>query len=227
MKKILYVVLLAVVAMCYVSCEKYETYGDKKEKERAAISRFISNQKIKVIDEIQFEDSGYVTDTSKNEFVRLTRTGVYMQIVRNGCGRKLEENRRVNILCRFLERNILTDSTIVRNDIRGSYYVASLATTIDPSQYVDKMSVIRNGTTITASFTSAESLGGMMQMVHGSASVPSGWLVPLNYINIGRPVNEDDQIAKVRLIVPHSQGTADASSSVYPCYYEITYVREK
>ena len=227
MKKLLYAALLAFLTVCYTSCESYETYGDKKEKERAAISRFITNEKIQVIDEIQFEDNGYVTDTSKNEFVRLTRTGVYMQIVRKGCGEKLEENRRVNIFCRFMEKNLLTDSILARNDVRGSYYVYNYNMWVDPSQYVDKMSVIRTGTTITASFTSSETLGGMMEIAHGSASVPSGWLVPLNYINIGRPVNETDQIAKVRLIVPHSQGTADASSSVYPCYYEVTYVREK
>lgn len=227
MKKLLYAALLTLLTVCYTACESYETYGDKKDKERAAISRFITDENIQVIDEIQFEDNGYVTDTSKNEFVRLTRTGVYMQIVRKGCGDMLEENRRVNVFCRFMEKNLLTDSVLVRNDVRGSYYIATLGMSVDPSQYVDKMSVIRTGTTITASFTSTESMGGMMEMVHGSASVPSGWLVPLNYINIGRPVDENDQIAKVRLIVPHSQGTADASSSVYPCYYEITYVREK
>ena len=90
------------------------------------------------------------------------------------------------------------------------------------SQYVDKMYVTRNGTTITAMFES-----GMMQTYHSSTSVPGGWLVPLNYINVGRPEKEGDQIAKVRLIVPHSQGTADASSTVFPCYYEISYERVK
>ena len=85
------------------------------------------------------------------------------------------------------------------------------------------MSVTRTGTTYTASFVS-----GVLCMYHGtSTSVPSGWLVPLNYINVGRPEKDDDEIAKVRLIVPHSQGTADATSNVIPCYYEITYEREK
>jgi ribosomal protein S12 methylthiotransferase len=37
----------------------------------------------------------------------------------------------------------------------------------------------------------------------------------------------DEETAKVRLIVPHSQGTADASSSVTPYYYELTYQRER
>jgi hypothetical protein len=29
--------------------------------------------------------------------------------------------------------------------------------------------------------------------------------------------------SKVRLIVPHSEGTSTASTQVMPCYYEITY----
>ena len=68
-------------------------------------------------------------------------------------------------------------------------------------------------------------ISGMMYLYHGSATVPSGWLVPLNYINVGYTEGENDEVSKVRLIVPHSQGTADASSSVTPYYYEITYQR--
>lgn len=66
----------------------------------------------------------------------------------------------------------------------------------------------------------------MMYQFHGSASVPAGWLVPLNYISVGYPEEDNDEIAKVSLIVPHSQGTADASSSVTPYFYEITYQRK-
>ena len=144
-----------------------------------------------------------------------------MQIVRKGCGTKLEENKSVTILCRFLERNILTDSLLVCNDHTFYLYNNNTGETIDASQYLDKMSVKRTGTTITASY-----IEGMMYNYHGSTSVPAGWLVPLNYINVGRPENLDDETAYVRLIVPHSQGTSDASSSVYPCFYEITYERE-
>ena len=125
-----------------------------------------------------------------------------------------------------MEQNILTDSILIFNNQKGRVYSSSLGQYVDPSQYVDKMYVTRNGTTITASFVS-DPQPGMMQMYHSSTSVPGGWLVPLNYVNVGRPENETDEIAKVRLIVPHSQGTADASSSVYPCYYEITYERVK
>ena len=125
-----------------------------------------------------------------------------------------------------MEQNLLTDSILIRNDQKGSIYLTSLGMTIDPSQYVDKMNVTRNGNTITAMFVS-DPQPGMMQSYHNSTSVPGGWLVPLTYINVGRPENIDDEIAKVRLIVPHSQGTADATSNVIPCYYEISYERVK
>ena len=43
---------------------------------------------------------------------------------------------------------------------------------------------------------------------------------------MGRPRTADDQIAKVRLIVPHTQGHIIASQNVYPYYYEITFQRK-
>lgn len=212
--------LLLGVVLILCSCQDYETYGDKKAKEREAISRFLSQQNIKVISETTFKEQGETTDTTANEYVYLNRNGVYMQIRRKGCGDMLEEGKTATVLCRFVEYNILADSMLVRNDIPYFFYNSYLGQVIDCSQYVDKMSVLRSGTTFTASFLA----GGMMYMYHStSTSVPTGWLVPLNYINIGRPDKEGEETAKVRLIVPHSQGTADASSSVYPCFYEIQY----
>ena len=208
------------VAAVLASCNNYETYGDKKEKERNAISQYISSHNITVISEDQFVLQGYVTNLNRNEFVKLDKSGVYMQIVREGCGNKLEEEKTVNVLCRFMEQNIKTGDVMVRNDVHAS--MSSIGSNIDVSQFLDKMSVQRLGTNITASFIS-----GMMYRYHGSASVPGGWLAPLNYVKIGRPENDGEETAKVRLIVPHSQGTADASSSVTPCYYEVTYQRER
>jgi hypothetical protein len=224
MKKFTYLILVLVAVVTYTSCEKYETYGDKKAKERDAIDNFISKNNIQVIDENQFEAQGYTTDTAQNQYVLMSRTGVYMQIVRKGCGDKLEENKSVGIICRFTEYNILEDSVLLSNLLPAFYiYNNSTGQTIDASQYYEKMTVSRTGTTITAAFVS-----GLMKLYHSSSSsVPGGWLIPLNYINIGRPESENDEIARVNLIVPHSQGTADASSSVYPCHYEITYVRTK
>ena len=220
MKKYSYIVALLMAVIVLAGCENYETYSDMKKKEQNAIEAFIAEQGIEVIDQTTFEAQGNKTDLASNQFVKFTRNGVYMQIVREGCGTMLEEDKTVNVLCRFMEQNIQTGEVVVRNDVHAS--LSSLGSGIDVSQYLDKMSVVRTGTTITASF-----LSGMMYQYHGSTSVPGGWLVPLNYVKISRPENEGEETAKVRLIVPHSQGTADASSSVTPYYYEITYQRER
>ena len=211
--------LLAMVVSLFAACNDYETYSDLKKKERQAISKFLVDSAINVISEKQFEEQGQTTDLKKNQYVLLDKSGVYMQIIRKGCGQQVESGKTVNVLCRFSETNILTDSMLIRNDIVGTIYMNGQY--IDVSQYVDKMTVQRNGSTFQASFVS-----GMMQLYHGTSSVPSGWLVPLLYINVGRPLQEGDEIAKVKLIVPHSQGTQTASQSVYPAFYFITYQRD-
>ena len=199
--------LLAMVVSLFAACNDYETYSDLKKKERQAISKFLVDSAINVISEKQFEEQGQTTDLKKNQYVLLDKSGVYMQIIRKGCGQQVESGKTVNVLCRFSETNILTDSMLIRNDIVGTIYMNGQY--IDVSQYVDKMTVQRNGSTFQASFVS-----GMMQLYHGTSSVPSGWLVPLLYINVGRPLQEGDEIAKVKLIVPQSQGTQTDSQSV-------------
>lgn len=200
-------------------CEKYETYSDMKEKERDAINSFISQQGIQVIDEATFKAQGETTNTTSNQYVRFERNGVYMQIMRKGCGTKLEDKKNEVLDCRFREQNIMTGQVVIRNDIHA--FISLSGQTIDVGAAPDRMNVYRNGNNITGSF-----VNGMMYQFHGSASVPAGWLVPLNYISVGYPEEDNDEIAKVRLIVPHSQGTADASSSVTPYFYEITYQRK-
>ena len=206
MKKLAYILILVAVAL--TSCNDYETYGDKKEKERNAISKFIADSAIVVIAEETFIQNGYKTDLTRNEFVRLDKTGVYMQIIREGCGDKMKDGESLTLDCRFSEFDILNDTTMVYNT---SSSTASLP---------DRMSVSRSSGTYTATF-----LSGMMTKVY-SSSVPAGWLVPLNYIKIGRPQSMDEECAKVRLIVPHTQGHAYASSNVCPYFYTITYQRE-
>jgi hypothetical protein len=206
MKKFAYILILVAVAL--TSCNDYETYGDKKEKERNAIAKFIADSAFVVISEDQFVKNGYKTDLSRNEFVKLDKTGVYMQIIREGCGDKMKDGESLTLDCRFSEYDILNDTTLVYNT---SSSTASLP---------DRMSVSRSSGTYTATF-----LSGMMTKVY-SSSVPAGWLVPLNYIKIGRPQSMDDECAKVRLIVPHTQGHAYASSNVCPYFYTVTYQRE-
>lgn len=202
-RNFIWALLLVVAAGFLASCSKYETYGDKKEKERNAINKFINDSLINPISETVFAAQDSTTDVSKNQYVYLNNTGVYMQIVRKGCGEALPDGKTTNVLCRFVEYNILDEAMQLRNDLTPSYY--------------DKMTVTRNGKTYSANFAS-----GLMTSTYGS-SVPSGWLVPLSYINVGIPSNAGDEVAMVRLIVPHTQGQSYASSNVYPCFYVITY----
>lgn len=197
-------------AVTVISCDDTETYAEQKDRERAAISRFIADSAINVITETQFAEQGYKTDLSKNQFVLLKNSGVYMQIVREGCGEKIKDGETTTVLCRFSERNILTDSLQLTNDV------------LSFSSIVDKMTVTNTSGTFTASFIKNQSV---MAMFYGSTSVPSGWLVPFTYIKVGRQENADEEIAKVNLIVPHTQGHQYASSGVNPCYYTITYER--
>lgn len=220
MRKIIYPVVLLCTLLLMTGCEKYETYSDMKEKERDAIESFINSQGIQVIDEATFKAQGETTNTTSNQYVRFDRNGVYMQIVRKGCGTMLENKKNEVLDCRFIEKNIMTGEVVIRNDINAFISLTGVGT-INVANYIDRMNVYRNGTTITGSF-----VDGLMYQFHNSASVPAGWLVPLNYVKVGYPEEDDDEIAKVRLIVPHSQGTADASSSVTPYFYEITYQRK-
>ena len=106
--------------------------------------------------------------------------------------------------------NIMADSIQSRNDI---LYFSTTPDIIDISN---------NYGTFTASFNTMNG-GGAMYRFYNSTSVPSGWLIPFNYIRLGRQIHEHDEISKVRLIVPHSQGHSQANQNVYPCFYQITF----
>lgn len=210
MKRILFILIAA--AAVFASCNDYETYGDKKEKERNAIAKFISDSSIVVISEDQFNRQGQTTDLARNEYVKFDKNGVYMQIVRQGCGTKLQDGEKTRLICRFSEYNLLEDTITLCNNNNELYYVVAMP---------DIMQISRTGSSFTASF-----LSGIMYSVYKSAAVPSGWLVPLSYVNVGRPQSADEEYSMVRLIVPHSQGHANASGNVIPYFYEITFQRE-
>ena len=69
MKKLAYIMILLAVVL--TSCNDYETYGDKKEKERNAIAKFIADSAFTVISEDEFVKNGYKTDVDRREFVKL------------------------------------------------------------------------------------------------------------------------------------------------------------
>lgn len=213
MRKTTFLFLVIIGLVTIVSCDDDETYADQKARERSAINAYITANGINVISESQFLEQDSMTDVSRNEYVLFDNTGVYMQIIRKGCGEKLKNGETATVLCRFDERNLLTDTLQLSNN--NLYW----------SAIVDKMTVNNTSGTFTAWFDANSSL---MYTAYGSGSttaVPNGWLVPLTYIKLGRPSNADEEIAKVNIIVPHTQGQYYASVNVYPCLYTITYER--
>jgi hypothetical protein len=206
MRKSIYTLIMLLAVLTTISCNDYETYGELKERERDAIDQFINDSNFVIIDQDQFADQGNLTVGDK-QFVQLSKSGVYMQIVNVGCGEPIKDGESMNILCRFIEKSIL-DTVKLSNR------------TIDTPFSLDIMSVTRTGSTYTASFTQ-----GLMLNNYGS-TVPEAWLAPLQYIKLGRLTSETDEKARVKLIVPHSQGTtSNAKANVRPYYYDITFQR--
>ena len=215
---------ILVMMVSLSSCNDTETYAEKKDKERDAINAYMQKINAKIITEEEFRNNGYVTDTLKQEWVLLQKSSVYMQVINRGTfynqetlektGEKVELDKRMkdgqtsSILCRFIETNLMTTQIILTNITRDALAIP------------ETMTVYRSSDTYVGSFISGQSL---MYASYGSLSVPSGWLVPLAYLNIGRCGTKYDEIAKIRLIVPHSQGQASATQNVYPCLYEISY----
>ena len=194
------------LGLFFQSCNNGKTYAEMKEEEREAIKRFIELNDIKVIDEDQFAEQDSTTDVSANEYVLFEETGVYMQVVERGNGEPLGEGRH-EILVRYVEERIKQDGdsdTISLNTVSNLY--------APPDEFV----LTKQDKSYSATFTTL----GAMYNAHTSAYVPSGWLMALNYLKVGREISGR---SKIKLILPHSQGTSTATAEVFPCFYEITY----
>ena len=209
-------IIWAFVALCGMtmlySCDNGETYADMKEREKNAINRFIEDNNIKVISQDQFIAQDSTTNVEENEFVLFNEDGIYMQIESRGEGKSMIEMAKEQsadstisktILCRFFEYDIEGGDTITTNKYSSSI--------------VDKMLVkyIHRSRRYQASF-----IEGKMVEKYKSSVVPQGWIKPLDYVRLTR---NSGRIAKIRIIVPHSSGTSNASGYVLPMYYEISY----
>lgn len=215
MRKLVYLLMLA-VGMVVAACNDTVTYAEQRDREVAAINKYIADSAVNVISETVFAAQNYTTDVSKNQFVLFESSGVYMQIVRKGCGEKIKSGETVTVLCRFTERNLIVgaDTIQLTNDM------------LTYAAIVDKMSITNTSGTFQGSFDPTSSrMYAVYGLSQGNTAVPSGWLVPFSYVNVGRPVKETDEIAKVRLIVPHKQGHLHATREVYPCLYDLTFER--
>ena len=225
MKNYLYALFGMMLCGWLISCHDDETYADKKEKERKAIQAFMKRDVaivdvdgdtvcyvgvINVISEEQFYAQDSLTNINENEYVLFDGSGIYMQIVRKGVGEKLRRGESKRLICRFIEYNILGDSLQLRSDV--NYWHTN----------PDIMAVTNTSGTFSGRFVTGDMAGSMYQ-TYGEEKVLEGWLAPLPYIRVGRQTTAEGEIAKVRLIVPHTAGQSNAASNVYPCFYEILY----
>ena len=213
----------------FAACSNTETYKDQRNRELDSISSFLRNENVQVISEEEFENRWNkgltLTDTAKNEYVLFQSNGIYMQVIDQGCGDYIKKGESAEVLVRFDEYN-LSYLARISNDCR------TLSNNIQTYSYrVDKMTVTNNSGTFTGAFDTSNSL--MAQSYNSStsggisATVPSGWLVPFTWIKVGRPTKEEDRIAHIRLLVPHSYGTTTASGNVNACLYDMTIQRGK
>ena len=218
-----HIALLLILICCvssFVACKDDVTYAEMRKSEIKSVKSFIKKgchvtaedgktvllhvDPIKEISEEEFYANDSTTDVAKNEYVLFSGSGVYMQILRKGAGTKIASGENAKVICRYHEYNLSTDSLQSSNRV------------VSQEQYVDIMNVTNVSGTYTAAFSQ-----GLMCNLYGSA-VPGGWVMALPFINLGR---KDDDIAKVRLIVPSSEGHSLASQGIYACFYEITMQR--
>ena len=221
---------LLLLVFCLVpalqSCEEEDSYAKERQRERKQIMSFIKKGvqvkdpdgidyllnvpgPFNIISEEEFYANDSTTDVEKNEFVLFAGSGVYMQIVRKGTGEKIMDGEKTSVICRYTGFNIATDSIEIENYL-----------TPEERQKPDIMTVENHSGTYTARFVT-----GWMMSWTGSQQVPNAWTMPLPFINIGRLENADDEIAKVRLVIPSTEGHEKALNNIYPCFYEITYQR--
>lgn len=212
MKRLIYTVLgVLVISSAFYSCrEKEETYADQKKREAKQINNWISKNDIDVISMSEFlkdtitDNPETGPDKTRNEYVLFEDNGVYMQIIRRGDGRIIEKDETWYVNARYVERYVDDGDTLSMNlfqEIPDDFYVKF------------------SGGSYTSSF-----MNGIMSLQYGN-SVPNAWLMTFPYIKPGYLNGES--AAKVRLIVPHNQGTQKASSNVYPTFYEIIISKKK
>lgn len=227
MKRIrLFVTVLAIGTLLFQSCDDSKTYAEMRDDEIDAINAWISTHDYEIISESEF----YAQDTmtNENQFVLFDESGVYMNIVKKGQGTSVLADGSYSILSRYFEiamqdrdelfslGDTLTGNMNLYNNplylVNSSWSLPMYM--LHPEEY--KLTI--DGDSYSAAFTQSY----IMYSIYQTTSVPTGWLLPLRYVKPSRTSSSTD-VARVRLIVPHAEGTRNASSYVYPCYYEITY----
>lgn len=233
MKKLLFAMIAVAALMSFAACDNNETYADQRNRELDSISAFLRNENIKVITEAEFKrrfnlrkegEDIMLTDTAadNNEYVLFQSNGIYMQVINDGCGNYIEKKQTRSVITRFTEYNLSLRAKICDDAVSLTNDVPLYA------PYTDQISVNNTSGTFSGSFEDVtKSLMAKTYNTNSygsvSATVPSGWLTPFSWIKVGRLVHEDDELAHVRVLVPHTYGTTAASASVYACLYDLRF----
>ena len=189
-----------------------------KEEEADAIHKYIVENDIEEISEAEFAAQDSVT--FENQYVLLEESGVYMHIDNRGPGKEVLKDGTYDMVVRFVEIALQTRSDLgftAGDTLLANFHVSNPSYTIEG----EDLKLTISGESYSASFIGKNS---NMYNVYGTVAVPSGWLIPLRYLKPGK-TTDSGEIARVKLIVPHSEGTSSATQSVYPCFYELTYVK--
>ena len=234
MKKLLLSIIALAALVTFAACDHNETYAEQRNRELDSINAFLRNENVKVIKESEFEQRFEArkagdktikltdTDPNNNEYVLFESNGIYMQVIHDGCGNYIAKGKTQNVLCRYTEYCLANRAKICDDAITLTNDVPRFAI------YTDEMSVKNTSGTFEGSFVDTNH--SLLAQTYNSsyygsvsATVPSGWLIPFSWIKIGRLITADDELAHVRLLVPHTYGTTSASASVYACLYDIRF----
>ena len=211
MKRCFLYLLILVGGVAVSSCQNDDTtYSEQKEEERELVSNFVKRDVVIRLDDKVLAEFGPIsvfTDVSKNEFVLFKNTGVYMQILRKGTGRRMTSGGKMKLVCRFWEYNIRGDSIQQTNRFAN--------------QLPEVFTVSGSFGNLISQIDLTIPSSSVLYSAYSDTSVPTGWLAAIPYLRLGRQTGEE-QIAKVRLIVPHGSGQSHAKQNVYPCMYEMT-----
>lgn len=233
MKKFLFIVIAFAALFSMAACNDSETYADQRNRERDSINAFLRNEKITVINEKQFKERWeakktnpaiVLTDTSaeKNEYVLFESNGIYMQVVEQGCGDYIQQGKSEEVLVRFDEYNVNTRANISDESLCLSNNLPKY------SYYIDKLKVTNTSGTFTGMLVEPKkSVFGWAYNYSSytgsySSTIPSGWLIPFSWVKIGRGNAEGEKIAHVRLLIPHTYGSTQASANVNAYFYDMT-----
>ena len=197
-KSVLTILSVLSLFLVFQSCSKTRTYADRLADEKKAIDRYVKNNKINIISYQRFIENDTVTDIDKNEYVEL-QTGLYMQIVDRGSKVDVDTfAHRDEITVRFREYNIQEGYETMVGNTNNPYFV-------------DAFSYTKTENQVKGEFVGEGNMVGYYQ----TKTVPTGWLIPLDYIRYG---------AHIKLIISSKLGHMNSFREVYPYAYDMTEV---